>query len=233
MSEQPPEKLVTRKELTQKPQVMIWAAIVAVALVGIGLIAWLIITVDGGGGNPPTPTRRSEVLPTPTRIIVTIQGIKSQAKLSTVEYNTVAEIYRENPPEGWISGLLGTEEKLLMLVYGDVQAGFDLEKLKEDSLWTDGTRVRLVLPAAEILNTDIDFEHTHIVYYDNGFLTQNNPDLQREALEEAEKAIRQAALNNGVLDKANDYGKLYFENFLRSLGFINVEVITNAQVLEK
>jgi hypothetical protein len=163
---------------------------------------------------------------------VTIQGIKAQAKLSTVEYNTVAEIYRQNPPEGWVGKLLGNQEELLMLVYGDVQAGFDLEKLTPEHLWSDGKRVRLVLPAPEILNSDIDFDRSHIVYYDNGFLNQNNPDLQREALAEAKKAIREAALRDGVLDKANAYGKLYFENFLRSLGFTEVEVVTDAQIFK-
>jgi hypothetical protein len=166
--------------------------------------------------------------------VVTIQGIKSQAKLSTIEYNTVSEIYREDVPEGWLDGLLGTKERLLMLVYGDVQAGFDLEKLNEEDLWTDGKRVRLVLPAPEILNSSIDFDRTHIVYYENNLvLEKNNPNLQGEALAEAQKAIEQAALEDGILDKANTHGKLYYENFLRSLGFTEVEVVTNAQIFEK
>ena len=70
---------------------------------------------------------------------MTINGIKSQAKLATVEYSTITEIYSENLPEGWLDEFLGTKERLLMLVYGDVRAGFDLDKLPEEGLWTDGT----------------------------------------------------------------------------------------------
>jgi hypothetical protein len=213
-------------------QFLVLGGIAAAALVGIALIAFFVGRLFPPALPPtPTPLPTNTPLPPP---VVTIQAIKAQAKLTTVEYNTVTEIYRENVPEGWLNDLLGTKERLLMLVYGDVQAGFDLEKLKEEDLWTDGKRVRLVLPAPEILSTSIDFDQTHIVYYENNIvLEKNNPNLQGEALEEAQKAIQQAALQNGVLDKANNYGKLYYENFLRSLGFTEIEVVTDAQIFEK
>ncbi|NJN94673.1 MAG: DUF4230 domain-containing protein [Anaerolineales bacterium] len=210
-------------------QYAVWGGIAAAALAGIALIAFF-----AGRLFTPPPPPTATPLPTPPPPVVTIQSIKAQAKLSTIEYNTVTEIYREEVPEGWFDELLGTKERLLMLVYGDVQAGFDLEKLKEEDLWTDGKRVRLVLPAPEILSTSIDFDRTHIVYYENNLILEdNNPNLQGEALEEAQKAIEEAALKEKILDKANTHGKLYYENFLRSLGFTDVEVVTNAQVFEE
>ncbi len=221
-----------QKEGGSQRQYWVWGSIAVLAVIGVVLIAYLVGRVFPPP-SPPTPTAAPTTTPLPPPV-VTIQGIKAQAKLSTVEYNTAAEIYRENVPEGWLDGLLGRKEKLLMLVYGDVQAGFDLEKLSAENLWTDGTRVRLVLPEPEILSSSIDFDRTHIVYYENNLLLeQNNPNLQGEALEEAQQAIKQAGLRDGILDKANNYGKLYYENFLRSLGFTQVEVVTNAQVLEE
>lgn len=213
-------------------QLMAWGGIAAAAFIGIALIAFFLGRLFLPTLPPtPTPLPTNTPLPPP---VVTIQGIKAQAKLSTIEYNTATEIYRENVPEGWLNGLLGTKERLLMLVYGDVQAGFDLDKLKAEDLWTDGKRVRLVLPAPEILSTSIDFDRTHIVYYENSLLLEkNNPNLQGEALEEAQNAIKEAALKEGILDKANVHGKLYYENFLRSLGFTEVEVVTNAQIFKK
>jgi len=221
--------------MTAKPQrhYLVWVGIVLVALVGIGLIAFL----AGNLVQSPPPTAAVAVTPTPTPLpppVVTIQGIQSKAELSTVEYTAIAEIYNENVPDGWLDGLLGTKERLLLLVYGDVRAGFDLEKLKVENLWTDGRRVRLVLPAPEILNSSIDFERTHIVYYENNIiLDRNNPNLQGEALAQSKKALEEAALSAGVLEQANTYGKLYFENFLYSLGFTEVEVVIDAQVFEE
>jgi hypothetical protein len=213
-------------------QYLVWGGIIMAAVIGVALIAFLVGLI----GSPPPPSTPVVESPPPAPTVgpITIQGIRAQAKLSTIKYTTVAEIYHENVPEGWFDDLLGSKERLLMLVYGDVQAGFDLEKLKEENLWTDGTRVRLVLPAPEILSSSIDFEHTHIVYYENNLILENNnPNLQGEALEQAQKAIAQAALRDGILDKANDYGKLYYENFLRSLGFTEVEVVVDAQIFKK
>ncbi|MBN1995704.1 MAG: DUF4230 domain-containing protein [Anaerolineae bacterium] len=216
-------------------QYLIWLGVAVVALVGIGLITFLVgrLTLTNVAARPtslpPTPTNTP--LPPP---VITIQGIKAKAELATVEFNSVAEIYNENAAEGWLDEFLGAKERLLMLVYGNVQAGFDLEKLDEADLWTDGARVRLVLPAPEILNSNIDFDRTHIVFYENTLiLDQNDPNLTGAALAQAQAAIEQAALENGILTKANEYGQLYFENFLFSLGFTEVEVVVDAQIFKE
>lgn len=198
-----------------------------VALACIGSFTFLAGRFVGLPTTAPTNTP----LPPP---VVSIQSIKAQAQLSTVKYNTVTEIYNETPPEGIIDEFLGNKEQLLMLVYGEVQAGFDLSKLDENDIWTDGTRVRLVLPPPEILTTSIDFDRTHVVYYKNNLLfDNNNPNLQGDALKQAQEAIKQAALTEGVLERANDYGQLYFENFLHSAGFTDVEVVVDAQIFDK
>jgi hypothetical protein len=208
-------------------QYLLLGAMAVAALIGVGLIAFLAGSLLGGEtAAAPTATAPPTDTPLPPPV-VTIQGIRSQAKLSTVEHTTVTEIYNENVPDGWLDDLLGTKERLLMLTYGSVQAGFDLEKLDEDQLWTDGKRVRLVLPAPEIISSSIDFERTRIIYY------ENNPNLQGEALAQAKDAIEQAALEAGILDQANDFGQLYFENFLYSLGFTEVEVVVDAQIFKE
>jgi hypothetical protein len=215
-------------------QYLIWGGIAVVALLGIGLIAFLAgrLSLSAITATPtlrPTPTNTP--LPPP---VVTIQGIKAQAELSTIEYTSVAEIYSETAADGWLDEFLGTKERLLMLVYGNVQAGFDLEKLQAEDLWTDGTRVRLVLPAPEILNSSIDFDRTHIVFYESSFIfDENDPNLPGNALGQAKGALEQAALEEGILNKANEYGKLYFENLLFSLGFSDVEVVVNAQIYKE
>lgn len=197
-------------------------------LVCIGAAAFMwSSTINKLPDPPPTATP----LPPP---VVSIKQIKSQAKLSTIKYSTVTEVYNETPPEGFVDEFLGNKERLLMLVYGDVQAGFDLEKLSEDDLWSDGERVRLILPAPEILNSSIDFDRTHVVFYENQLLlSDNNPNLQGEALKQAKEAVEKAALEDGILERANQYGAVYFENLLRSLGFTEVEVVTDAQIFKK
>jgi hypothetical protein len=212
-------------------QTVLLLVIGLVVLVCIGFAAFAAGRIWGTSEEAAAAPTATATLPPP---VVNIQTIKSQADLITVEYGTVTEIYNETPPEGWLDSALGNKEKLLMLVYGDVQAGFDLDKLEEDDLWTDGKRVRLVLPSPEILATTIDFDRTHIVYYENQLLLDDNdPNLQGEALEQAQEAVKQAALSEGVLERANEHGKLYFENLLRSLGFTEVEVVVDAQIFQE
>jgi len=217
------------RDLQQSQQYWLWGCVGVVLLLVIGLAGFLLGGLTGLPATSAEPTHTP--LPPP---VVNIQTIKAQAKLSTVEYSTITEIYNETPPEGLVDDLLGNKEKLLMLVYGDVQAGFDLSKIDEDDLWSDGQRVRLVLPAPEILNTTIDFERTHVVYYENQLIfDENNPNLQGEALKQAKAAIEEAALSEELLERANQYGQLYYENFLYSLGFTDVEVVVDAQIFQK
>lgn len=202
--------------------------VAALALICIGAFTYVAGTLTS---KIPQGSPTNTPLPPP---VVSIQKIKSQAELSTVKYSTITEVYNETPPAGIVDEFLGNKEKMLMLVYGDVQAGFDLSEMSDENLWTDGKKVRLVLPSPKILNSSIDFDRTHIAYYENELIfDDNNPNLQGEALKQAQEAIEEAALQEGILDRANDYGRVYYENFLYSLGFTDVEVVVDAQIFEK
>jgi hypothetical protein len=173
--------------------------------------------------SPPPPTSLPAPASQPT---VTIASIRAAAELATVEYQAVAEVPNERVPDDFRQ-YLGVKERILLIAYGDVKAGFDLSKLRQEDLWTDGSRVQLHLPAPEILSTSIDFERTHVVYYQKSLLVQHDPDLDRETLETAQQAVRQAAVEANVLANSAKYGQLFFENFLHSLGFTDVQVIVD------
>jgi hypothetical protein len=216
-------------KVTPFPRRNILFLVALVALIAIALIAWAVLpdlvrvsralfSVDDRASVPVASPP-----PTPS---VSISGIRAAAKLSTVEYRTVAEVQNERVPDD-VRQYFGGGERILLLVYGDVRAGFDLSKLTQDDLWTDGTRVQLHLPAPEILSTSLDLERTHVVYYQKSLLVSHDVNLEREALKTADDAIRQAAIDANVLENATRYGQLFFENFLRSLGFTEVEVIVN------
>lgn len=205
--------------------------ILMIGLCGLAYLVGLIAPGNLVSSEPTAIPATSTPLPAP---VVTIQGIQTQAELSTLEYTTVTEIYNENLPEGYLDEVLGTRERILMLVYGNVRAGIDLETIDEDDIWTDGERVRLVLPAPEILGSEIDFERTRIVFYENSLLFEsNNPDLQAEALSRAKDALEEAALEADIISQAGVQAQLYFENFLYSLGFTDVEVVLDAQIFQE
>jgi hypothetical protein len=169
------------------------------------------------------PQFRSEKARSPQ---VYISGLKKVAELATVDYRAVAEVQSQEIPND-IRGKLGAKETIVMLVYGDVKVGFDLSQLGPDSIWQEDGKVQLHLPAPKILSTSVDFEKTHVVLYRKSLLVKHNPELEGQALADAKKKLNKAAVDAGALDLARAYGKLFFENYLRSLGFTEVRVIVD------
>ena len=171
---------------------------------------------------PPTPT------PTPPTEIgvrnVTIREIQSMAELATIQYNLTAEVSNVHVPDD-LRQQLGIKEEMLLLAYGEVAAGFDLDKLQDGDLWIDGSRVQLHLPAPEILYSKLDTERTRVIYYQKSMFIERDISMETRAREEAEKAIRQEALDSNILEHANKYGELFFSNWLRSMGFTEVRII--------
>ncbi|GAB4544386.1 MAG: hypothetical protein Kow0063_38050 [Anaerolineae bacterium] len=174
----------------------------------------------------PTPAPAITSVPTPTPVRVTVGDIRPLAELATIEYQTVAEIQDERVPDDFRQ-YLGIKEEVLLLAYGNVKAGFDLSGLSEEDLWTDGTRVQLHLPPPEILSTSIDYDRTHVVYHRGTLLMSRDINWEGEIFKTAQDSIRQGAIEAGILEDAARYGQLYFENFLRSLGFTEVRVIVD------
>ena len=171
--------------------------------------------------STPTPS------PTPTRaIVVNIEQIRQEAELATVKYALSTDVLSARVPED-IRQEFGVKEEIVLIAYGEVAAGFDLNELGQDDLWVDGTRVQLHLPAPEILYVRLDNERTHVVYYQKSWFMERDPNLEGEARQQAEEIIRQAALESGVLGQAREYGKLFFENWFYAMGFTEVQVVVD------
>lgn len=192
-----------------------WTIVIIVILIGIS--AYLLTSQFFFQQS----VQATPVVPEP---VVTIQEIAPLAELATIHFQSVADITFERAPDNILKHL-GAKETVTMLVYGSVKAGFDLNELGEDDLWTDSRRVRLILPPPKILSASIDFERTRIVTYDRTFFLPNDPDFSKDTLAQAKDKIVQSAIESGILDLANEHGKLIMENYLRTLGFEEIQVI--------
>ena len=169
----------------------------------------------------PTATPLPTATPTPTPIAV-ITGINAFGRLETVQY-TMRDIVRiEDEPVGLLERL--SRDRLILIAEGEVVAGFDLTKVTEDDIVVNGTSVRIILPPPEILYSRIDNERTFVYERETGLLRRPDPDLETAARRLAEGQLVSWALEREILDKAEDHGVLYLENFLRSLGFTRVRV---------
>jgi hypothetical protein len=128
---------------------------------------------------------------------------------------------------GWESRFLPTflsGERLLLVVYGDVTAGVDLGRVETTDVSVSGQTIRLKLPDAEVFSARVDNERTRVYSRETGLFTHVSANLESEVRREAERQIRQAALDNGILKTATANAHTTLTAFVRGLGFQEVEI---------
>lgn len=161
---------------------------------------------------------------------ITIQGgdsvvtqIRSLNRYETSEF-TIEKIIEAgaNNDNAFKQILFG--DKILLIANGEVTAGFDLSKLKEEDIEIDGNTLKITLPAPEILTSRLDNEKTRIYDRTQGFLTNGNKDLESTARLSAENSIRTAACEGGILQSASDNGRTQLTTLIKAFGYQTVVV---------
>jgi hypothetical protein len=151
-----------------------------------------------------------------------VEKIRQLSRLETVVYSLdkIVEGSRQSP---YLPDFLAGD-KLLLVAHGEVIAGIDLSQLKPDNVQVKGDTVRVKLPEAQILTSRIDNARTRVYSRMTGLLVQSDPNLESEVRQTAEQQIQQAALDDGILDKARQNAKANVTSLLYGLGFHTVDV---------
>jgi hypothetical protein len=160
----------------------------------------------------PTPT----VLPNPQTIIYQVRTL---ARLETIQY-TVEKVITAETGQGVFGLLFG--DRLLFVAHGYVIAGIDMKKLLPDDLRVEDGILYVELPPAEIFMSTLDNEKSYVYDRETGILTQGDVNLETLARQAAEDEIREAALEDGILEQAQANAEAYLYRLLRSLGFLDV-----------
>jgi hypothetical protein len=207
---------------------------VIVGMILIGLVLFFILSslVRQEAAQRPTPAVESEenlqtriaqvfehtptVLPDPVTII---HEIRSLARLETIQY-TLEKVIRVEEGQNELGFLFG--DKLLFVGHGRVIAGLDLAKMRPEDMWVDGGALYVRLPQAEVFVSALDNEKSYVYNRDTGLLTKGNIDLERTARAAAEKEIVKAAVEDGILNQAQQNAESYMSRMLRGLGYPEV-----------
>lgn len=110
--------------------------------------------------------------------------------------------------------------EVVLIAKGKVRAGFNLEKISEKDITIDSGTLTIEVPCAEILDVIVnpsDYE----VYNEEG--NWSHEDIVKVQNKTAAK-IKQDALNDGIIEKANRYGTEKLEMLFKPLGFKNVVI---------
>lgn len=199
------------------------AALLIIAVVGYLIIRTLLDLRKPIDSVPAAVgTQVEQVLhPTPTIIAdpqTIVLQVESLAQLQTAQY-TIEKVITAESGQETFSFLFG--DRILFVAVGKVTAGVDLSLMAESDVRVAGESVFVTVPASEIFITTLDNEASYIYDRQTGpFGLQDN--LETEARREAERRILEAAIDDGILDLAQQNANSYLESLLKSLGFKEV-----------
>ncbi len=163
----------------------------------------------------PTPT----IIPDPVTIISQVQAL---SRLETIQY-TVEKVITAEENQGLLKVFLG--DKLLFVAHGYVIAGLDMAKMEPSDLWLQDGVLNVRLPAAEILVATLDNNKSYVYDRQTGLLATADPNLETSARQVAEVEIRQAAIEDGILDQAEANAQQSLRWFFESLGYKQVKFV--------
>jgi hypothetical protein len=153
-----------------------------------------------------------------------IAQIQKLQRLETVVFGMDKIVLGERESKYLPKFLAG--DRLLLIVFGEVTAGIDLSRVQASDVDVDpeGPAIRLKIPAPEIFSTRLDNERTRVYSRETGLFSRVDPDLETDVRREAERQVRQAAVDGGIMDTAKNNAGATLTSFLQGLGFASVTV---------
>lgn len=212
--------------------------VVVAGILGMAMVAsvWIISTTLrdgfsflGNKANELNPVNViATVLPPVTPTIVArppaIRQVRALADLTTLSAMMSTVVEAEQPRVGAL-----VKEKLLLIACGKVNAGIDLNKLRDDDLAVseDGKSVTIRLPKSELKDVfliDDSQQPCTTKVYDrtNLLLLPATKELESQAREKAVQAIRDTAIQSGILSDANKNARTIIERVLLLAGYERV-----------
>ena len=153
-----------------------------------------------------------------------IEAISQMRELSLVEYR-VRKIVKANDEGEWYK--IG-DRKILLSCTAYLKAGIDLSGFSAENVdinRLDGS-VTVTVPHAKLLSLDmpaseIREEYDHVTMLRQSFTAEERNALLRQG----EKQIRSSVPSLGILEKAEENARRFFESVFTKMGFTSVEVV--------
>lgn len=186
--------------------------------IGGAVLRWVAMIL---APEPEVPSEVVDVRPTSSVVI----AVRDLARLESASYH-VERVIDMSSRQRRLFGLLEAEDSILLVAAADVVAGVDLSEIAEEDVHVseDGRRVTVVLPVVRVLSARLDNDRTYVHHRDTDLLARRRESLETDARREAERTLEDAALEAGILERAQRNAAATVEALLRSLGFTDIDV---------
>jgi hypothetical protein len=153
-----------------------------------------------------------------------VTAVRDMARLDATSFH-IEKVVEATDAQSRLWGLVEAKDALLLVAVGDVVAGVDLAKIRDEDVRVEGaTRtVHLRLPAAEVTSSTLDELATHVYRRSTDVLAERKEGLEGDARRQAEEQMRKAAIEGGILERARASAERTLRTLLRALGYDHVE----------
>ncbi len=158
----------------------------------------------------------------PNRAMV-ISKLKNSAKLSTVEYIVTKVISAKD--KNWFA----KDAYFFAETEATIKAGIDLDKLKDEDVKIDGSKISILLPPVEILNFSYPAEGFRVIekYSDEAAIFKWNSvsvSMKDDLYRQGEADIRQNIDDLGIINTAQKNTRVLLTKILSLSGFEEIYI---------
>lgn len=146
-----------------------------------------------------------------------LHKIESLGKLELVRYNfkEITEV-KEISKEYFRLFKLGPDSKIALISEGQAVGCIDLTKITEKDITLNNDTLYVRLPPAEICYYKLDMEKTRIYALETNPLRDEKKFIQK-AYKHAEREIKEAAINAGILEQTRSNAELILKPLLEEI----------------
>lgn len=194
------------------------AAIACAAFLGSGMVTCAYHALAPKAAAPVTV---STVRGTST----VVAAVRDLATLESAAYH-MERVIDLRDRQSHLLGLFESEDAVLLVAAADVVAGVDLSTMHDGDIRFDRERgtAHVTLPPPRVLSARLDNENTYVHTRNTDALAVRAETLETRARLEAERTLREAAVEAGILLRARSNAARTVRWLVQSLGYHEVEV---------
>jgi hypothetical protein len=174
----------------------------------------------------PNPFERNEVDRSQPAMLEKLSDL-AEYRAATAELQVLIDVEED---VRFLPSLIAGE-RVTFLAGGNVDAAIDFSDLGDDAVEIDGESITITLPAATVVDVDVEPDRSYVINRERGILDRlggifsDNPTGEQELYLLAEEKLRAAADESALRERAEDNTREMLEALLGTLGFDDVTVV--------
>lgn len=150
-----------------------------------------------------------------------VYTIRTVGTLSTTEYTLSKILHWDDEGEWYKFG----DRKILIRCRATVKAGVDLNKIKDQDIEVNGSKITIQLPPPEIVSFDMNPDHIRTEMEEVNGMRSNFSQIDKtRVLKKGEESIRKDLAKLNILEEAEQNAKTFVIDFYKNQGFEEIIV---------